>query len=134
MPKKKRPSRLAWFAMDVDAFLEDDRMQGLTNREKASWALMLIRSFRTKGMMPIDPQVVAEQTGTTKKEATDLLTKLYSTRLLVQTPDDEKVFDGMSNRMAAEYEMARQSYDRFSNMGKESAERNGINNLRLVKP
>jgi len=131
--RPKRPSRLAWFAMDVDAFLDDPRMQCLTNKEKSAWALMLIRSFRNKGMMSVDPVIISEQTGLAKKEAEALLMKLYNSHLIVSTPPEEATFDGMSNRMAAEYEITKTAYERYSNMGQSSAEKNGTRNLKIVK-
>jgi len=133
MKREKRPRRLAWFAMDVDAFLDDPRIQEFTNREKASWALMLIRSFKTQGQMICDYQIVAEQTGTTKKEAEGLVLKLFLTGLLKQVADPRSMFDGESKRMAKEYAIAQESYDSHSDRGKKSAARNGTANLKLVK-
>jgi hypothetical protein len=124
---------MAWFAMDAEAFLDDPRMQGLTNREKGAWALMLLRSFRNAGMMICDYQVVAEQSGMTKKEAESMILKLFLTGLLQQTPDGEKVFDGISPRMAKEYAIAKDSYDSHSDRGKKSAAKHGTGNLKLVK-
>jgi len=135
MPPKrpKRPSRLAWFALDVDAFLEDPRMQHLTNREKGAWVMMMIRSFHNKGMMSVEPNIVAEQTGLTRKETKDLLMKLYQHRLLTSTPAEERVFDAQSNRMVVEYEVALAAYEQRKYAGSKSAEKHGNTNLKLVK-
>ena len=131
--RPKKPSRLAWFALDVDAFLDDPRAQMLTTREKSFWLSMLVRSFRNKGMMVADPAVVADQTGATVKEVEALLSKLFSSGLMKHAPAGERVFDAVSNRMAREHENAMKAYGRFSNMGQSSAEKNGTGNLKLVK-
>ena len=128
--REKRPSRLAWFALDVDSFLEDERTQTLTNREKSFWALMLIKSFRNKGIVITDPKIVSEITGATKTEAKTLVAKLLDTELLKPT---DKVWKATSGRLQKEYETAEEAYERFSKLGKSSAEKNGANNLRLIK-
>lgn len=128
--KEKRPSRLAWFAFYVDAFLEDERMQTLTNKEKSAWAMLLIRGFRNKGMIVTDPSIIAEQTGLSNKESKVLVSKLLENNLVNPTG---KTYQAISNKLMVEYLKARESYDRFSEMGKLSAEKNGDNNLHLVK-
>ena len=127
----KRPSRLSWFRLDVDAFLDDPRMQEFTNKERAAWALMLIRSFRNKGEIITNPYVVAEQTGLSKREAEELITKLYEEELII--PDTGRSYRATSPRLREEYQKARESYDRYSGMGQSSAEKHGDTNLRRVK-
>ena len=132
MPPKrdKRPSRLAWFAMDADAFLEDDRMQTLTNKEKGAWALMLIRSFRNKGVVITDPAIVAEQTGLSVKEAKLLIYKLLDNHIISPT---DRPFQATSHRLQKEYEIALEAYQRYSQMGMTSAAKHGKNNLEIVR-
>ena len=108
-------------------------MQMLTKREKSFWSSMLVNSFQNKGMMVAIPDIVADQTGATIREAESLLIKLFSTGLLVPSPAGEKVFDAMSNRMVKEYGIAKASYERYSGMGAISAEKNGTANLKVAK-
>jgi hypothetical protein len=116
MPQReKRPSRLAWFAMDADAFLDDPRMQSLTNREKSFWAQMLIRSFRSAGTVMTNPVIFAEQTGATVKEAKELIVKLLTEKLLIPT---NKVYVANSPRMQKEHATAAEAYARFAELGK----------------
>jgi len=122
---------MAWFAMDVDAFLEDERMQTLTNREKGAWLLMLIRSFRAKGCMVDDPAIWADQTGLPLKDAVALLAKLFMTRLLVPAPSEERTYNGMSPRMRGEWQITANAYQKLSSMGAASAIKRGCK-LRLV--
>lgn len=129
--REKRPSRLAWFAMDVDAFLEDPRMQTLTNKEKAAWALILIRSFRNRGTVITDPAIIAEQTGLTLKDAKLLVAKLFTNHIISPFPD--KPFMARSNRLTKEYERAQDAYEQYREKGIKSAKKNGTANLKLVE-
>ena len=129
---KKRKARLSWFRLDVDAFLEDPRMQFLTNKEKAFWALLLIRSFRNGGVVVTSPQVIAEQTGCTQKEAKELLGKLLDPERQLLIPSG-KMYEACSPRLVEEHRIATESYERYSNLGKQSADKNGTANLKLVK-
>lgn len=131
--REKRPGRMSWFALDVVSFKDDPRMQRFTAREKSFWLCMMVNSFHTTGMMIADPAVVADLTGATLKEAEALLLKLYSTGLLVATPQGERVFDALSPRMVKEHAIAQASYGRYSKMGSSSAEKNGTANLKLDK-
>ena len=130
MSRPKRPRRLAWFAMDVDAFNDDDRMVCLSIKERAQWLMMLVKAFRNKGIVITDPVIVQEQTGATSKEAKALLGKLYDQKLIIPTEDRYKA---ASNRMIKEYEIATEAYERFSAQGKASADKHGTANLKLVK-
>lgn len=129
--REKRPSRLAWFAMDVDAFLEDPRMQTLTNKEKGAWALMLIRSFRNQGTVITDAAIIAEQTGLSTKDAKVLIAKLLMNHLLEPYPD--KPFLAHSHRLEKEYKRAHEAYEQYRIKGIKSAQKNGTANLKLVE-
>ena len=132
MPKReKRPPRLAWFALDVDAFLEDPRMSHLTKKEQAQWALILIKSFRNKGIVITDPEIISEQLNIKPKEAKALLAKLMViTDLLKPTGE---LYEAVSTRLQSEWNRAQEAYDVKSKAGKASGEKNGTANLRLVK-
>ena len=129
MKKKKRP-RLAWFALDADAFLDDERTQVLTNREQGAWLLMLVKAFRRKGCIVGNLDIISEQTGLDKKESRVILDKLTQENLLIETGKQGEYY---SPRLDKEIKTAKASYERFSNMGASSAKKNGTNNLRLIK-
>jgi hypothetical protein len=131
MKRERRPSRLSWFAFDVDAFLDDPRMQYFTAKEKGQWALILIRSFRAGGIVITDPAIIAEQLGIKAQEARQLLAKLMSTTDLLKPTGT--LFEAISNRMNKEYIQAQQAYEVYSKKGKASAEKHGLNNLKIVK-
>lgn len=120
MVREKKPSRLQWFALDVDAFLDDPRMQHLTTSEKALWALLLIKSFRNGGTIITKPEIIAEQTGCPVKTAKLLLATLYRVKLII--PIEGEIYEAISNRMSKEWNIAKAAYDRHSNAGKASAE------------
>jgi len=130
MSRPKRPSRLAWFALDVDAFIDDTRMIELTAKQRSAWALMLIKSFRTGGYMATGAGNIAENTGLSQKEAKELVEYLVEQKLLIKTGITAT---GYSPRMIKEVKLAQESYDRFSKMGASSAEKHGTANLKLVK-
>ena len=128
MPKRfKRPSRLAWFAFEPDAFNEDDRMRPFTNKEKCAWAFLLINSFRAQGFMSSDPAVISGQTGLSLKESQAMVAKLLVEQLLIPTG---KLYEAYSPRMVTEYGNAAAAYATYSNKGKKSAEKNGTANLK----
>jgi hypothetical protein len=119
MKRERKQSRLKWFPFDCDAFYDDPRMQYLTAREKSFWANILIKSFRTQGIVVTDPSVIAEQTGATKREAKELIAKLLGHEILRPTA---KLFEAVSNRMAKEANKARESYEQTIIAGKARAE------------
>lgn len=102
MKRPRKQSRMQWFAMDVDAFQDDPRMRRLTTRERSFWSMMCIKSFRNEGHFTPDIDVIAGDTGSTPKEAEQLLLKLLNTGLLICI---DKV-DAVSNRMVNEYAIA----------------------------
>lgn len=123
-PKRpKRPKRMAWFALDVLAFKEDPRMQALTAKDKSFWLAMIVNSFHNEGRMLAIPEAVADVTGATKKEAADLIGKLYSVGLLVTAKSGTRVFDSESPRMVLEYKVAAARYGQLSEAGKKSGEK-----------
>ena len=129
MSRPRRPPRMAWFAFDVDSFLENPKMRRLTPREQSFWALMLIKSFRLQGEIYATDETVAAETGATIKEASALLHKLIESGLLKQTRGLEYI----SERMRDEHAKAQAAYTRYSTMGKESSQKNGTGNLRVIK-
>jgi hypothetical protein len=129
--REKRPSRLAWFALDVDSFLEDPRMLHLSAKEKGQWALLLIKSFRNKGIVITDPEIISEQLGIKHQESKALLAKLMVTTDLLK-PTGE-VYEAASDRMRNEWQRAQEAYNIKSKAGKTSGEKNGTANLHLVK-
>lgn len=124
--RDKRPRRLAWYALDVDAFNDDPRMRVFTLRERGTWSLMLNKAFRNEGKIIASPQLVVEYTGTTIKEAKIILDKLKEQKLLIPTGAP---FEYVSPRMEKEWRIANETYDRYSKLGKKSADKNGIDNL-----
>jgi hypothetical protein len=133
MAKKKYVPRLAWFKMNPDDFYEDYRTRRLTEREKSFWLAMCVKSFRLKGEIYADDTTVAAETGATIREAGTLIEKLLASGLLKQVHNRDKGPECKSDRMVTEYEEARQAYEKRQKAGKSSAEKNGINNLRLIK-
>ena len=117
--REKKPGRLAWFAMDVDAFDDDPRMLTLTNKERSFWLFALIRSFHSAGKISTNPVIFAEQTGATVKEAKLLIAKLLTEGLLVPG----KVYQATSPRMAAEHAKAAEAYARYKGLGQASGEK-----------
>jgi uncharacterized protein YdaU (DUF1376 family) len=117
MTKRKdaKPARLRWFALDVDAFFDDDRTRRLTTREKSFWLMICARSFRSGGRIFADADTIADDTGATTKEAEKLIIKLLATGLL-QTEQQNSI-DCYSPRMVAEYDKARKSYTFYADLG-----------------
>lgn len=115
--KDVKPSRLCWFRLDVDAFLEDPRMQILTTREKSFWLMMITKSFRHGGRVIGDADIISDNTGATEKEADKLLIKLASCGLLIAEGVDGSC-NMVSPRMAVEHEKAVTSYKLKADAGK----------------
>lgn len=122
---EKKPARLKWFALHVDAFLEDPRMQHLTETQKAQWALILIKSFRNQGTIITKPEIVANQVGCKLREAKELIVTLFTSRLII--PIENRLYEAFSPKLSLEYEKAFSAYESSTKGGKirqENAERN----------
>jgi hypothetical protein len=117
--KKKDKSRLKWFRLDVDDFLDDPRMQHLTTTEKALWLLLLTKSFRNAGVVVTRPEIVAQQVGCSTKAAKALLAALFSTKLIIPIPG--QLYEATSPRMVAEYNVALAAYNQKRQAGKQRA-------------
>ena len=117
MKRERKQSRLQWFALDADAFLEDPRMLHLSDKEKGQWLLILVKMWRSECLIPDSIQVIRNMTGCTKAEAEGLRNKLISHRLLIYDGNDLH-----SPRMDKERIVAESSYNQKVEAGKRSAE------------
>jgi hypothetical protein len=124
--KDEKPSRLRWFCLDVDSFLEDPRMQHLTTREKSFWLMMITKSFRQGGKVVGDIDIISDNTGATEKEAHKLLVKLSCYGLLIpEKANDINIM--LSPRMVAEHQKAVGSYQIKKESGKKGGETKAAN-------
>lgn len=118
MQRKKQP-RLRWFAMDTDAFLDDDRVQRLTDREQGQWVLLLMKMWRLGARMPDDALFISRAIGLSHKQACEFKAKLEGLKLLVH--DGGK--DLFSPRLTKEYAITTAAYEGKSAAGKASAKK-----------
>ncbi len=116
--KRQKKNRYQWFAMDADAFLEDDRVIRLSDREQALWALLLIKMWRSKARIPDDALYLSRILGISKNEAIKFKTRLQELCLLI-FHDAELI----SPRLMDEYNLVEEVYITAIAAGKKSAVR-----------
>lgn len=116
--KRQKKNRYQWFAMDVDAFLEDDRVIRLSDRDQALWALLLIKMWRSKARIPDDALYLSRVLGISKNEAIKFKNRLQELQLLIFN-DAELI----SPRLMDEYNLVEEVYISAIAAGKKSAAR-----------
>jgi len=116
--KREKKDRLRYFAMDVDAFLDDDRTQRLSDGEQGQWLLLLVKMWRLGGRMPDDALFISRAIGIPFKKALAFKAKFEGLKLLVH--DGGNYLE--SPRMVKEYAIARAAYEQPRDAGRKSAE------------
>ncbi len=115
---REKKSRLTWFSLDVDAFLESKRMLRFNDHEKGQIALLFIKMWHKGAEIPDDVAVIANLLSMRKNEAINLRQKLIENEILVMDADHNL----FSPRLKQEREIAFAAYSQRVEAGKKSAE------------
>lgn len=119
----KRSGRLFWFALDVDAFLDDDRTIRLSDEEQGQWLLLLLKMWRLGAKMPDDALFISRAIGMSRNKAIALKAKLEGLKLLVPDHSQSGCHYLISPKLTKEYAAATMAYEQRIEAGKLSAEK-----------
>ena len=116
MVSERKQNKLQWFALHVDAFLEDPRMMHFSGREKGQWLLILVKMWRN-GFVPDSIDAFKNLAECRNFEAESLRKKLLAHCLLIYEGQNL-----ISPRLKVERQIAETAYNQKVEAGKRSAE------------